>query len=159
MDRDLMASFLYNFTVFVRWPDWAFDGPDAPFVIAVLGDDPLGDRLEATVRDKDVRGRKLVVRRVEPGAAAGPCQILFIGQSERTRLEPILGTVRDRPILTVSDFERFAAQGGIIAVSKPQTRIQFAVNLESARQAKLTLSARLLSMKNVHILSSTEAKP
>ncbi len=41
-EYQVKAVFLFNFGQFVEWPKDAFDTPQAPFVIGILGDDPFG---------------------------------------------------------------------------------------------------------------------
>ena len=57
------AVFLFNFAQFVEWPPQAFRGPETPFVIGILGNDPFGDVLDEIVRGERVGARPFEVRR------------------------------------------------------------------------------------------------
>lgn len=46
------------------------------------------------------------------------CHILFIGQSEQEQLPTILSSIQSLSILTISDIENFALQGGVIELYK-----------------------------------------
>jgi hypothetical protein len=153
LERESMATFLYNFTVFVGWPASAFAGPEAPFVLGVLGQDPLGEVLDTALRGKTYAGRSIRVVRFPTGAKPAGCHLLFISRSEEPRLQAILRDLQGQKTLTVSDLERFAQRGGMIAVTKPQKRVQLAINLDRTRGAALTPSTRFLSLKNVHIVA------
>ena len=110
----IKAVFLFNFAQFVDWPPSAFPSPDSPFVIGVLGDDPFGAFLDATVKGEKVKGHPLLVRRFHQVDEATGCHILFISASESDRFEHDFSALKDRAILTVGDAEGFAQRGGII---------------------------------------------
>src|SRR2546430_867752 len=97
---------------FVEWPAQAFASQRSPLVIGVLGSDPFGAALDEVVRGEVVNGRTLEVRRYQRVEEVKDCHILFISRSERPRLEQILAHLQGRSVLTVSDLEDFARQGG-----------------------------------------------
>ena len=141
---EVEAVFLFNFSQFVEWPAQVFPEPGSPIVIGVLGSDPFGATLDEVVRGEVVKGRPLVVRRFQRVEQLTDTQILFISRSERTRLRPILATLKGRNILTVSDLEDFANDGGIICFVLMDNKIRLRVNLQAAKEAGLTLSSKLL---------------
>ena len=141
---EVEAVFLFNFSEFVDWPPQAFPDPNAPIVIGILGNDPFGAALDAVVRGEKVNGRGLVVRRFEHVEDLADCQILFISRSERARLQPVLQAVRGRSVLTVSDLDDFAAQGGVIGFVQEDNKIRLRINLQAAHAAGLSLSSKLL---------------
>ncbi len=53
------------------------------------------------------------------------------------------------PVLTVSDIDGFAEQGGIIGLSLNGERVEFTVNLRAARQAGIKLNSQLLRLGRV----------
>src|ERR1043166_7669965 len=61
-DYQVKAVFLFNFAQFVEWPSTAFANDTSPVVIGILGDDPFGVVLEATLKGEVARGRKIVVK-------------------------------------------------------------------------------------------------
>jgi hypothetical protein len=140
----LKAAFLYNFAQFVEWPAEAFPEADSAFVIGVLGEDPFGSVLNDTVSGEAVRGHRFKVERYRRVEDALACHILFISQSEERRLERILGALKDRPILTVGDFEGFALRGGMIRFITEGNKIRLRINPAPAKEAKLTISSKLL---------------
>jgi len=141
---EVEAVFLFNFSQFVDWPPRTFADQNAPIVIGVLGSDPFGVSLDEVVRGEVVKGHPLVVRRFRRLEDLTDCQILFISRSERARLDSILKTLQGRSILTVSDFEDFAREGGVICFVLVENKIRLRVNLEAAKAAGLTLSSKLL---------------
>jgi len=141
---EVEAVFLFNFSEFVDWPPQAFADPNAPIVIGVLGSDPFGAALDDVVRGEKINGRGLVVRRFEHVEGLADCQILFISRSERARLQPVLQAIKGRSVLTVSDLDDFASEGGVIGFVQEDNKIRLRINLQAAKAAGLTLSSKLL---------------
>jgi hypothetical protein len=139
------AAFLYNFTKFVEWPDRAFPDAAAPFVVAVLGDDPFGDALDV-LKGKTAQGRPIVVRRAASLDALGHFHLLFIASSEKSRLWSVLPAAEAMHALTVGDAPRFLSQGGIIQLVRDGDRIGFEVNLDASGRAGLKISSKLLGL-------------
>jgi len=147
-EGDVKAAFVLNFIKFVEWPSSAFASPDAPILISVLGNDPTASAL-ASLDGKMASGRRVVVRKVPGLPVLERCHVLFIGASEKAALPPILGTIQRWPALTIADFEGFAGRGGTIGFIRRDNRIGFEINEESARNAGLKISAKLLYLGKV----------
>lgn len=143
-DHRVKAVFLFNFSKFVEWPPSAFAAADAPFVIGVFGRDPFGSDLEDVARGESVNGRPLLIKRVQTMQDAAACQILFIPQSERARLDEILAALAHSNTLTVSDLDGAAQRGAMIRLVTDRDKVRMRINVESARAAGLTISSKLL---------------
>lgn len=143
-ERDVEAAYLFNFGKFVKWPAPAANR-DPAFTICVLGEDPFGNTLDATVSGEKVEGKAVVVRRVASQKEVSGCRIVFVSSSEDTKVKLVLSGL-DPGVLTVSDMPNFAAQGGMIQFVTEGNRVRFAVNLTAAEKAGLTLSSELLKV-------------
>jgi hypothetical protein len=77
------------------------------------------------------------------------CDILFIGQSAGDAPEEIIARLKNRPILTVSDADRFAQRGGMIRFVTDRSRIRLQINPAAAEAAHLTISSKLLRVAEV----------
>jgi hypothetical protein len=142
---DVEAAYLYNFGKFIEWPAPTDPNP-APFSICVVGKDDFGATLDSLVQNDTINGRAIVTRHLPSIAAADTCQILFLGSSEQARLAKDLDTIKDKPILTVSNIPEFLDHGGMIQFIVHDNRVRFAVNLAPAAHANLTLSSELLKV-------------
>jgi hypothetical protein len=145
----LKAVFLLNFAQFTDWPTNAFDAPDSPFVIGVLGDDPFGDVLDEAVKDEQVAGRKFVVERYARVEDVKNCHILFISQPETRRLDKILDDLKGKPILTVSDIENSDYRGVCVRFITENNKIRLRINTDSLKAANLVMSSKLLRVAEV----------
>ena len=151
-EYQVKAAFLFNFAQFVDWPAPPEAVPDsaAPLVIGILGADPFGGFLDATVRGERLGARPFVLRRYGKVEDIEECDILFISRSEGQRMRAILASLKDRPILTVSDADRFAERGGMIRlVTDRRHHIRLEINLEAAQGAHLTISSKLLRVAEI----------
>lgn len=145
----LKAVFLFNFVQFVEWPQTAFKDTNSPLVLAVLGNDPFGSYLDATVTGEIVRGRRIEVRRYRSVNEIHDCHVLFISASESPNLKAILARLNGRSVLTVGDIPDFASRGGMIQFYKDQNKIRFRINIQAAKEAHLSVSAKLLQLAEV----------
>ena len=140
------AAFLYNFSKFVEWPAApAGNAAEERLYLCIFGQDPFGAALDA-IRDKPVRHQTLKIQPCQSLNDLQSNQILFVPASERARLGEILKRCKGYPILTVSDAEGFAEQGGMIALVADQGRIRFVINDSAARAAGLRISSQLLKL-------------
>lgn len=144
-EYDVKAAFLYNFVTFTDWPADAFNSPDSPYVIGVLGTDPFGTALDEIVDGEQIKGRPLVVRRFARLEEAARCHILFISASETRRLKEILQRLKGQPVLTVGDLPGFAQAGGGIAFTAT-TQVGLVINQSALHQAHLAISSKLLRL-------------
>lgn len=143
-EYQVKAVFLFNFTQFVGWPPESFANAQSPFVIGVLGRDPFGSALDETVRGETVNGRPLIVQRYSSVTELKPCQILFIDRSAGVDLTRALASLEHQGTLTVSDFESQAPHDVIIRFLSEGKKIRLRINVDSARDAGLTISSKLL---------------
>ncbi len=148
-EYDIKAVFLYNFTSFVGWPESAFAGPEAPFVVGVYGQDPFGRALDEVVAGERVKNRPLVLKRLSHVDEAGGCHILFVSSSEKSKMKAVIERCRNLPVLTVADVEGFAEAGGVIGFRTEENRLKIEVNVEAAKGAGLTVSSKLLKVARV----------
>jgi hypothetical protein len=140
------ATYLYNFARFVEWPTGVTAATGDSFAICVLGQDPFGQALDATLVGESIDGKPVVARRVARPQDSVNCRILFISPSEDARLKDILAAIDKSGVLTVSDMPQFSRRGGMIQFVSDGNRVRFEVNLTTARDAGLTLSSELLKV-------------
>jgi len=148
-EYQVKAVFLFNFAQFVDWPPEAVADSQAPLTIGVLGENPFGDVLDATVRGERRGARSFVVRRYQRVEDVKICDILFISRPEGDRPEGVLADLKRRPILTVSDADGFAEHGGMIGFVTDRNRIRLKINLGVVQAAHLTISSKLLRVAEI----------
>jgi len=139
------SAYLYNFGKFVKWPADSKPGKNPAFSICVLGQDPFGNTLDATVEGETISGKPAVVKRISSLRDASSCNILYVAPSEAYRLAEVLAAVKEST-LTVSDIPDFTKRGGMIEFVLDSGRVRFAINLAAAQEAGLNVSSELLKV-------------
>lgn len=152
------AAFLCKFAAYIRWPPPS-GTPNGPpnggrasdaFRIGVLGRDPFGPSLEEIARHEVVQGRGIQIRALSRTEEALDCEVVFISGSENAELGRILAVLRGAPVLTVSDLDRFAEQGGMIGfVTTEDHHIRFDINRVAIERAGLRASSQLLQLARI----------
>jgi hypothetical protein len=147
-EYELKAGILYRIIEYVEWPAGSLPENQPVLQIGLLGQIPHPEALEV-LDGKKIQGRKLIVKRLAGLSAAAECQVLFIGASEKPRLPEIVADIKDRPVLTVSEVEGFADNGGMVNLVPAQNRIVMEINREVAGRARLSISSQLLKLARV----------
>ena len=156
-EYEVKAVYLYNFGRFVQWPASPAGSPaatqaaapvaaDDSFTICVLGRDPFGPVLDATLAGEVIDGRKFVTKRITSTRDGTHCRIIFISSSEAPRIKEILNSLEKSSALTVSEMPDFLNNGGIIQFVLKDNKVRFEVNLVAAGKAGLTISSQLLKV-------------
>jgi len=148
-EYQVKAAFLYNFAHFTRWPEGSFAKENSPLLIGVVGSDPFGKSLDATLRGKLVGKHPLQIKRFPDLRRLEPCHVLFISTSMRKDMARILETTRGRNVLVISEMEGVLGKGGIINFYIEERRVRFAIHVDEARRAKLRISSHLLKLAKI----------
>jgi hypothetical protein len=146
---EVKTAFLFNFAKFIDWPASSFAGPQSPFTICVLGQDPFGTLLDDTLQGKMIGIRPFAVRRLRDKTEAQHCQIVFVSSSESSRLAEILGSMQGQHVLLVGDTNGFATMGGTIEFTLEDSHVRFTINGDAADRSGLTFSSKLLSLATI----------
>jgi hypothetical protein len=147
-EYEVKAAFLYNFAKFIDWPESVKPKETDKFIIGTLGDNVFGDDLQQ-IEGKQVSGARIVVRSYSDVRSASECHILFVCPSEKANLNSIFKTLEGKSILTVSDIEGFATNGGMIEFYLQDQRVHFEINRETAARAGLKINSQLLKLAKV----------
>jgi len=146
--KKTIANFMINFAKFVEWPDSAFEAPDSPFKVCIVGEDPLKGILDKKIRNKKVKKRKFIVERIASGdiEAIKKCHISFLGPSEVNRVKELANSLTGIPVLTVSDVDGFAKAGGMIGIVSVGRKVRMQINKTRITKAGLKASEKLLKI-------------
>ncbi len=146
----LKAVYTYQLGKFTEWPATKLTPSEASLNFCILGKNPFGRTALDTIQDKRVKGRRLTIEIYPSGLlsneAIAACHILFISGSEKSRLKSILAQLRASPVLTVSDIDEFAREGGMIALVKSQQQVRLEINSIALRRSGLAVSSKLLEL-------------
>ena len=138
----IKTAFLYNFSLFVVWPESAMQ-ERSEFLLCTLGETQFKEQLD-TLTGKTVHNKTIVVKRHSQPQEVLDCHLVFIG--EQQDLTETLWTLQKQPVLTVSNIAGFTEKGGIIQFKLIENKVRFRINADAANSAGLSVSSKLLSL-------------
>jgi len=146
----LKTVHLYKFATYIKWPEKAFRGAASPFVIGILGPDPVGADLRKIAKVKKIDGRKIEVRNYKQAKEIGDCHILFMsralkGETQQAAVKLLAG----RNILFVGETPDYLKYGGVVNFVVQENRIQIYISKPAYQREGLQISAQLLRIATV----------
>jgi hypothetical protein len=149
-EHERKALMLYKLAMYIEWPRSALGDANAPFVVGILGKDPIGSGTDV-LRGKIVHGHRVEVRPCSKFEELTTCHLVFISKSEMEKLPQILKRLENSSILTTAEAQGFIEQEGIInLVPRRQANgtetVGFEINRRAADKANLKLDAKLLEL-------------
>ncbi len=136
----IKANYLYKLTNYVKeWPQ----KNEGDFIFCVVGSKEVGNKLSHIVTDKSLKKRALRVKYISNAKQAGKCEVVFIGQAQKKKIKSFIGL---KHVLTVSDVEDFAANGGIISFVEIDGKIRFHLNKTVASRIGLKFSSQFIKL-------------
>jgi len=150
-DADTVKSaFVYTVAArHVQWPDSAFPDKSSPFVIGVLGPDPIVAALVATVRDRKRNDRRMEVRTIVDIDDAAHCQILFVPANRENDLSAVVDACKGRAVLILGSSEDSVRKGAHIGAFLEKSKLRFAADPSSAKSAGLEIGSELLKLARI----------
>jgi hypothetical protein len=142
LEAKVKAAYLFNFTKFVQWPDQS----DSSVSICIVGAPQIKTILQELSKTKPFH----VIS--EPGPQYSPCQILYIDRSAND-FDQALSIVKEKQVLTVSNFEKFTQYGGIIGFFTESGKVRLEININIARDNDIIISSKLLELARIVDLS------
>lgn len=149
----IKAAFLYNFIKFVQWPAQRSPATTKKATICIAGSHPFGVALD-TLRAQLIGAMELSIVTDVGSASLSQCHVLFIGNGFSDATADMLAVARRSNVLTVSERNDFADNGGIIEMKTvgksiglfSSNKINLRVNLKSAEAASLKINPQLLEI-------------
>lgn len=143
------AGFIYNFAKYVEWPAAAFEKPQTPIAIGVLGVDPFGEELEKALKSKTVNNRVFVLHRFKKVSDIQNVHLLFVPRTENKNLPAILRQVYNSATLTVGEEREFSLNGGMVSILIEEQKPKLEINLDAVEGKKLRIDSRLLKIATI----------
>jgi hypothetical protein len=153
------AALIFKIGKFVRWPEDAFTGAGGTLRLCIVGRDDFGASIDS-LAGQALQGRVIVIARLsDPAQSATDCRIVFISGSERDRIPAFLSSVARSPVLTISDIEGFASQGGMVGLATSASKTHFEINAAASKRAGIKIGAQLLQLATLVADQAPDAKP
>lgn len=145
----IKAAFMYHFCNYVSWPEDAFEQPDSPLVLGVVGSDAMAGTLRDTVGRRTAHGRPMEVRELDPGDSLAGVHLLFIADAVHEAARARIVARAARHVLVVTEGRDGLESGSAISFVIENDRVRFDIAPAMARSAELGISAQLLTVARV----------
>ena len=151
LEYKVKAAYLYHFIKFTFWPEHSFANEHAPLLVCILGDDPFGRTL-VPLENRVINGhRPKLLYFDKPDARLDDCNLVFITENDPAKNTAILHAVSRHGVLTVSEAEHFADNGGMIGFVIRDQHVTALFNEAAAQAAGLGFDPRLVKLgKFIH---------
>lgn len=146
-DYAVHANIIYHFTKYINWPD---DKKSGDFIIGVVGESPLFEKLKTLIKlNKSVGSQPIAIRRFSSSARSYNCHILFIGEDESGSLKKIATATAGSSILIVTEGEGLARKGSCINFIIVDDRLKLEINKRNIELRELGVATELLNLGTV----------
>lgn len=142
------AAMVFNIAKYVDWPPSVFAQESTPMTICSLGTGGFTSAVD-DLQGKQFKGRPVTVRQVSKPDDGRSCHVLAVGDADQNLIQAFLSKLRNQPVLTIGDRDRFAHSGGVVGFYTQGGKVRFEVNLSSALQHQLKISSQLLKLARI----------
>ncbi len=147
---ELKTAYLYNFSKFVEWPESEFESEQSNFIITILGESSVSKVLNKVLENKFVKKHKIYVRIADNVNEIKKSHIVFITQEHHSDIKKVVSKFKNKPVLTIGDaLDNFCQSGGIINLTKKDSKTRFEINNHVALQSGLKISSKLLVLSKI----------
>lgn len=148
VEQKIKAGLLYNFLKYTEWPPASAAQTGNEIVVCLYGGDAFDGHL-TPMAGRTVNQKPITLRTIDKIADAGSCALVFVRATEKDNWPALQKSLTSKHALTVSDFEGFAAAGGMIEFARAESRIEVKLNVDAVSAANLKVSDRMLKLASV----------
>jgi len=138
-----LAEFLVNLARYASWP---VDPQRKELTICYAH----GGALPANVMTLDdgtaIKGLPVALRPITVPANVTTCNVVWINADVRPAPRAWIAGAADRPVLTVSNYAEFTADGGIVGAYRLNGDWRFEINLEALQRSRINIAAAALRL-------------
>ncbi len=148
-EKDYKAAFIFHAARETVWPMYAFQAPETPLRIGILGSEKLQEKLEHLLADRTIHARRVEILTLASNEPVpDSLHILFIDGKLRSKRHFYLDSLKSQPILTISDMKDFTRCGGMIGLQlKKEKRV--AINIHAVQQAGLHIADEFIRLAEI----------
>lgn len=144
INAKIKSVYLYNFTKYVEWPKSYKEGN---FVIGVLGSKAsLVEELNKMASTKKAGNQRFEIKMLSSLTDVGNCHILFIPSENVQSLSDVVGKLKGKSTLIVTEKPGLAKQGAAINFVIQNNKQMFELNKTNAEKYNLFVSSNLSAL-------------
>jgi len=147
--ENMKAAFIYNFLLFIDWPDDYFKTKNSPIRVGLFGDKETLNAMKEATKNRKAKNRNIVVTKFSQEESLDGLHIIYISRKYKSVFRKIISKTDTKPVLLIGDFEGFVNNGGIISFFKENDKVRFEINIDTAKKRGFRISSRLLQLARV----------
>lgn len=137
------ATFIYNFTRLVQWPEFY---KEPAFILGVLGsNEAITKELRASMGDRTVAGKEIQIVEFASAGVIDKCHLLFVPNSENGQLNRAVSALSTQATLIVTENQGRQPAGSIINFSVVDGKLGITLDEGLAEAKKLLISRQLIN--------------
>ncbi len=148
-EYDVKAAFVFNFARYASWPKGTFAKADSPIVVAVVGKDPFGKKLEAVINKRKIGKRPVIVRRYATAADIKEAHLAVLGKLSSEEQKAAVKTLKKRGALIIADSGGTEKSGASLGFIVDKSKIRFEVHAKNLKASKIRLGSQLLKLAKI----------
>jgi|LSQX01.2.fsa_nt_gb hypothetical protein len=135
------ATFIYNFTRLVQWPELY---KESSFVIGVMGSNQAITReLKEGMGERTVAGKNIEIVEFSSAAELGKCHLLFIPNRYLGQLDKVVDAIGKNPVLLVTENQGRHPGGSAINFAVEDGKLGITLDEEITQNRNLLVSRQL----------------
>jgi hypothetical protein len=135
------ALFLYNFGMYIIWPDGI---KTDNYTIGVIGNDQLSNELNLVCNNKTISGKKIIVKNFTTDTNIEPVNILVVGDNYTSKIHDFSSRFMNNQTLIVSEKEGMYTKGSEICFKMEDNKLKFELSLSNIMGKGLYVDKRLI---------------
>lgn len=147
-EQKIKAGLVYNLLKYTAWPKESALNTKGKLQICLLGADPFDGYL-SPLEGRTAQQVPIAIDHIKNIADAVQCSVVIIHRSQAQNLPELLLTLKGKNILTVSDIEQFAQQGGMVELTKEGEKISLHINKGAVIHAGLNIQDPMLKLAKI----------
>ncbi len=132
------SQFLYNFAAYIEWPV-IYNGTD--FVVGVAGDKDVIEKIQKTLSDKKVGGKKI---KIEKYNKVTNYHIVYITSASSDDFQTIKSELKKNKTVIITDDDVLIGSGAHISFIDDDEKIKYTINKPSIEKIGLKVSMELM---------------
>ncbi len=143
-EYEIKAVYLFSLGHFIRW-NQEISAQD--FEICVFGKNPFGNDLDYIIhKEKQIQAHHVLFKQLSSLQDIFSCHIVFLSYSAQTQFATIFAAIKNKPILTVGDTERFIIEGGMVQFYQRKGKIRLLIDPQTIEDSGLKANSHLMGV-------------
>jgi len=141
--EEIHSMMVFNFIKYVQWPNADKAGE---FIIGVVGNDEVYNKLNAWYGGKPNGSKTYVIKKFSSASEITDCQVVYIDKSKSGEFDAINERVKGKSTLIVTNKNGLGSKGSCINFKTVDDKLKFELNKHAMEASNLKVSGSLTSM-------------